>query len=65
MNLSGGKSVSEYLRVSGKDTAEGVTLVLFDFYNVKEAKLYDLQFETVSFINKLVEEFSDIYSVFN
>ena len=63
--LTGGKSVSEYLRVSGKDTAEGVTLVLFDFYNVKEAKLYDLQFETVSFINKLVEEFSDIYSVFN
>lgn len=63
--LTGGKSVSEYLRILGKDTAEGVTLVLFDFYNVPAAKLYDLQFETVSFVNKIVEEFSDIYSVFN
>ncbi len=63
--LTGGKNVSEYVRVSGKDSAEGVTLVLFDFYNAKEAKLYDLQFETVSFVNKIVEEFSDIYSVFN
>lgn len=62
--LTGGKSVSEYLRLSGKDSAEGVTLALFDFYKVAEAKLYDLQFETVSFVNKIVEEFSDIYSVF-
>lgn len=63
--LTGGKNVSEYLRLAGKDTAEGVTLALFDFYNVPEAKLYDLQFETVSFVNKIVSEFSDIYSVFD
>ena len=41
-----------------------MTLALFDFYDVKDAKLYDLQFESVSFLNKIVEEFSDVYSSF-
>lgn len=62
--LTGGRSVSEYFRVSGNDSADGVTLALFDFYDVKDAKLYDLQFESISFLNKIVEEFSDIYSSF-
>ena len=62
--LTGGRSVSEYFRVKEKDSADGVTLALFDFYDVKDAKLYDLQFESVSFLNKIVEEFSDVYSSF-
>ena len=56
--------MSEYFRVKEKDSADGVTLALFDFYDVKDAKLYDLQFESVSFLNKIVEEFSDLYSSF-
>lgn len=56
------RSVSEYFRRTDRESAEGAALLAFDFYDVKDAKLYDLQFETVSFINKIVDEFSDIFS---
>ena len=55
--LTGGKkNVSEYLKITGKDSAENVVLVLFDFSEYQP----DLQFEDVSFFNTLVREFSDI-----
>lgn len=61
--LTGGKrSVAEYFRRADKTDAVGAVLLAFDFYDVADAKLTDLQFETVSFINKIVDEFSDIYS---
>ncbi|MBR0188941.1 MAG: hypothetical protein IJQ23_00985, partial [Clostridia bacterium] len=54
--LTGGKkNVSEYLKITGTDSAENVVLVLFDFGSYQE----DLQFESISFVNTLVREFSD------
>ena len=51
----GKKNVSEYLKITGTDSAENVVLVLFDFGRYQE----DLQFECISFVNTLVREFSD------
>ena len=54
--LTGGnKNVSEYLKITGTDSAQNVVLVLFDFGKYQE----DLQFESISFVNTLVREFSD------
>lgn len=54
--LTGGKkNVSEYLKISGTESAENVVLVLFDFSSDQP----DLQFECISFFNTLVREFSD------
>ena len=54
--LTGGhKNVSEYLKISGTDSAENVVLTLFDFGEYQ----FDLQFECISFVNTLVREFSD------
>lgn len=54
--LTGGhKNVSEYLKISGTDSAENVVLTLFDFGEYQ----FDLQFESISFVNTLVREFSD------
>jgi|GEM_PF-1257503 len=50
------KSVSEYLKIAGTDSAQNVVLVLFDFGEYQP----DLQFESISFVNTLVREFSDI-----
>ncbi len=64
--LTGGEhNISEYLSVAGggEDAgAKGVVLMAFDFYEVKDAGLYDLQFETVAYINRIVGAFSNIYS---
>ncbi|MBO4251576.1 MAG: hypothetical protein J5911_02825 [Clostridia bacterium] len=54
--LTGGKNVSDYLKLQGNDGADGVVLELFDFSSVQ----YDLQFECISFVDTLVREFSDI-----
>lgn len=55
--LTGGrKNVSEYLKIQGKENADKIVLVLFDFSSYQ----YDLQFESISFVNTLVREFSDI-----
>lgn len=51
----GKKNVSDYMKISGKDNADGVVLLLFDFSKYQ----YDLQFESISFVNTLVREFSD------
>ena len=51
----GKKSVSDYVKISGKSSAEDVVLLLFDFGKYQ----YDLQFESISFVNTLVREFSD------
>lgn len=59
---NGKRNVSEYVRVNQKDDAENVVLMAFDFYDVKDAKLTDLQFETISAINSIINEFSDVYS---
>lgn len=54
--LTGGnKNVSEYLKIANTDSAQNVVLVLFDFGKYQE----DLQFESISFVNTLVREFSD------
>lgn len=60
----GAKQTSEYFRTVDKTTSEGMVLMLFDFYDVAAAKQVDLQLETVSFVNKIVEEFSDLYKDF-
>ncbi len=49
------KNVSDYLKIEGKGNAEGVVLLMFDFAEYQ----YDLQFESISFFNTLVREFSD------
>lgn len=55
--LTGGnKTVSEYLKISGTGSAQNVVLALFDFGEYQP----DLQFESISFVNTLVREFSDI-----
>lgn len=55
---SGKKNVADYLKLSGTDSvsADGVVLLLFDFSSYQ----YDLQFESISFVNTLVREFSNI-----
>lgn len=55
--LTGGKkNVSDYLKIAETNSAENVVLLLFDFSSYQ----YDLQFESISFVNTLVREFSDI-----
>lgn len=49
------KSVSEYLKITDTNSAQNVVLVLFDFGSYQK----DLQFESISFLNTLVREFSD------
>ena len=53
---SGKKNVADYLKIAGTDSADGVVLLLFDFSSYQ----YDLQFESISFVNTLVREFSNI-----
>ena len=54
--LTGGKkNVSEYLKLQGKENAEGVVLLLFDFASFQP----DLQYESISFFTTLAREFSD------
>ncbi len=54
--LTGGKkNVSEYLKLQGKENAEGVVLLLFDFASFQP----DLQYESISFCVTLAREFSD------
>ena len=50
------KSVSEYLKITDTNSAQNVVLALFDFGEYQP----DLQFESISFVNTLVREFSDI-----
>ena len=49
------KDVSAFFKIQGKDGAEGVVMVLFDFLSYQP----DLQFESVCFVNTVVREFSD------
>ena len=58
----GARQVSEFFRRSDGTDATDAVLMTFDFYDITDAGLHDLQFETVSFINRIVEEFSDIFS---
>ena len=54
----GGKTVSEYVKISGEGvtSAEGVVLMLFDF----SGDQYDLQFESISFTVTLAREFGNV-----
>lgn len=51
----GKKNISDYVKIDGKENADGVVLLLFDFASYQ----YDQQFESISFVNTLVREFSD------
>lgn len=57
--LKNGKTdVTAYVKLSGTTTADGVTLLVFDFKSEQE----DLQFEAIGFINCIVRNCSDILS---
>lgn len=57
--LKNGKTdVTEYVKLSGTTSADGVTLLVFDFKSEQE----DLQFEAIGFINCIVRNCSDILS---
>ena len=54
--LKGGKNASELVRLEGKDNADGVVMMAFDF--VREQP--HLQYETISFMNAVIRECSNI-----
>ena len=51
----GGKDTSAYFKIAGNTDAKDVVLMAFDFLTYQP----DLQFETISFINTIVREFSN------
>lgn len=57
--LTGGNTdASVYFKMQGADTAENVVMMAFDFYEYQP----HLQFETISFMNTVIRECSDILS---
>lgn len=57
--LKGGKKdITEYVKRAGESTADGVTLLIFDFKDEQP----DLQYEAIGFINAIVRDCSDILS---
>ena len=52
----GKKTVNEYFRLKDRATSKDVVLITFDFWSYQ----YDLQFETVTFVNTIVRDFSTI-----
>jgi hypothetical protein len=54
--LKGGKSPSEFFTTKNAETAENVVLMVFDFRPYQP----HLQYETISFINTIIRECSDI-----
>lgn len=54
--LKGGTNASELVRLEGKDNSDGVVMMAFDF--VREQP--HLQYETISFMNSIIRECSNI-----
>ena len=52
----GKKTANEYFRLKDSSTSKDVVLIVFDFWHYQ----YDLQFETVTFVNTIVKDFSTI-----
>ena len=55
--LKGGTDASEYFKLQESDNAKDVVVLVFDFEKYQP----HLQFETISFINVIVEECSNLY----
>lgn len=53
---NGKKNVSEYFHLSKNSTSEDVVMMIFDFHKVQ----LDMQFECLSVIQMIIENFSDI-----
>ena len=51
------KDPSEYFKISGKDDAQGVAIMIFDFKKYQP----HLQYEVISLINAIVESCSNLY----
>jgi hypothetical protein len=51
------KNPSEYFKINGKDDAQGVAIMVFDFKKHQP----HLQYEVISLINAIVESCSNLY----
>ncbi len=59
--LNGGKNVSDYFKMKDANLKSGVVMILFDL----SSKNTDLMFESVTFFNMVIRNFSDIAEKIN